>query len=149
MRLLDYRTIRLLDYQIITLLHYFSRSQQNRWTKTTKNIIKIGPQNHKKSCFWGLLGVSWGLLWPLGGLLGPSWPTWAPRANMTSKKLVRGPLWDPHLGAILGPKLVNFAQSELTRYLLEVKLAQVGPKLVQVGSSRPQVVPTWLQDGPR
>ena len=112
----------------------YAQERPGRTFKIPKAPI-LSPQNHKKSWFWGLVGVSWGLLWPLGGLLGPSWPTWAPRANITSKKLVRGPLWDPHLGAILEPKLTNLAQSELTRCLLEVKLAQVGPKLVQVGSS--------------
>ena len=41
--------------------------------------------------------VSWGLLGALGGLLEPSWPTWAPRANITSKKVVRWPPFPPLL----------------------------------------------------
>ena len=50
----------------------------------------------------GALGGSWGAL---GGLLGPSWPMWAPRANINSKKVVRWPPLPPSLGAILEPKL--------------------------------------------
>ena len=48
--------------------------------------------------FWGFLGA-------LGGLLEPSWPICAPRANKTSKKVVRWPPFPPLLGAILEPKL--------------------------------------------
>ena len=124
----------LFPFYLPTILYIFISNQQKIDEQKPGKSVKIGPQNLQKSWFWGLLGVSWGLLWPLGELLGPSWPTLAPRANITSKKLVRGPLWDPHLGAILEPKLTNLAQNELTRCLLEVKLAQVGPKLLQVGS---------------
>ena len=79
----------------------------------------------------GLLGSLVASWWALGAILAHL----GPKSQHNIKKLVRGPLWDPHLGAILGPKLANFAQSELTRYFLEVKLAQVGPKLLQVCSS--------------
>ena len=96
----------------------------------------------------GVLGSLGELLGPPGWLLEPSWPTWAPRANITSKKLIRGPLWDPPLGAILGSKLANLAQSELTKCLLEDKLAKVGHMLAEDGSSWLQGVRSRLQDGP-
>ena len=48
--------------------------------------------------FWGFLGA-------LGGLLEQSWPIWDPRANKTSKKVVRWPPFPFPLEAILEPKL--------------------------------------------
>ena len=60
--------------------------------------IKQGPKTSQNRSFEGVLGA-------LGGLLEPSWPMWAPRANITSKKVVRWPPLPPPLGAILEPKL--------------------------------------------
>ena len=79
------------------------RSKINKKTiKKAKKSITIGPQKPLKIV---VLRESWGLLGALGGLLEPSWPMRAPRANINSKKVVRWPPLAPPLGAILEPKL--------------------------------------------
>ena len=96
---------------------------QNRSPKPLKIMVFGG--------LGGLLGSLVASWWALGAILAHL----GPKSQHNIQKVgSRTPLGPP-LGAILGPNLANLAQNELTRCLLEVKLAQVGPKLVQVGSN--------------